>query len=82
MMGTLGELCSYFSISPKRQNKLSEIINEDATNQLTARKMVSLSQTRWVERYLHASNNVNCYLSFEKSLLSSIELFCIESVSC
>lgn len=57
MMGTLSELCSYFSLSPKRQKKLTDIIKEQTLNQQAVTKMVSLSQTRWVERYL--LNNLN-----------------------
>ena len=48
MMGTMVEICLFFSNSPKRQNELEkQIATVDNTR---AKKLVSLCKTRWVAR--------------------------------
>lgn len=49
-METQAEMCSYFNKSPKRQSKLSQIIDETELTDEKRRKLKSLSQTRWVDR--------------------------------
>lgn len=53
MMGVQNELCSFFSLSPKRQRKFTSIIqaNQEAS-ETRKTKIMSLSQTRWVERFV------------------------------
>ena len=46
MMGTMVELCLFFSNSPKRQLELEKHIN--SIEGATAKKLVSLCKTRWV----------------------------------
>ena len=48
MMNTQSELCSFFSVSPKRHSKLVSIIGDNET----VKELCSLSQTRWVERWV------------------------------
>ena len=48
MMGTMVEICLFFSNSPKRQLELEKMIQSgDCT---TAKKLVSLCKTRWIAR--------------------------------
>ena len=49
-MGTMSQVCAFFTLSPKRQQKLTEMIEQESEQKV--RKMVSLSQTRWVERFV------------------------------
>ena len=48
-MGTMVEICLFFSNSPKRQNELEKRIEASAAS-TKARKLVSLCKTRWVAR--------------------------------
>jgi hypothetical protein len=50
VMGTLQELSLFFSLSPKRQRKLEEVIkgSQPDTNKT---KLVDLCRTRWVEKH-------------------------------
>ena len=49
MMGTMVEICLFFSNSPKRQLELEKQIKE-LESDCTATKLVSLCKTRWVAR--------------------------------
>ena len=48
MMGTMVEICLFFSNSPKRQLELEKIIQSGGCT--TAKKLVSLCKTRWIAR--------------------------------
>ncbi len=48
MMGTLDEICLFFSNSPKRQSELAKQIA--IVDSSRAQKLVSLCKTRWVSR--------------------------------
>lgn len=48
MMGTMVEICLFFSNSPKRQLELEK--NIQSTESATAKKLVNLCKTRWVAR--------------------------------
>lgn len=50
-MAVLSEICSFFSASPKRQQKLASTIEEQESETVNRKtKLHSLSRTRWVER--------------------------------
>ena len=48
MMGTMVEICLFFSNSPKRQLELEK--NIASLDDVTAKKLISLCKTRWVAR--------------------------------
>ena len=48
MMGTMVEICLFFSNSPKRQLELEKHIN--SLDCISAKKLLSLCKTRWVAR--------------------------------
>ena len=50
MMATLKELSLFFSLSPKRQRKLEEVIEESQAD-AGKKKLVDLCRTRWVEKH-------------------------------
>jgi hypothetical protein len=52
MMGVQQELCNFFKFSPKRQKQLTTTILRAEITETRKTKLDSLSQTRWVERYV------------------------------
>ena len=67
MMGTMVEICLFFSNSPKRQLELEN--NVKAMPGATAKKLVSLCKTRWVARI----NALEVFLDLFPAVITTLE---------
>ena len=50
MVGTLEQICLFFMFSPKRQQELTQNIEQLSVGEATHKKLVSIYKTHWVAR--------------------------------
>jgi hypothetical protein len=72
MMGTLKQLSLFFSLSPKRQRKLEQVIKETLPDSKKS-KLVDLCRTRWVEKHKALETFSNLYLTVFDTLAQMCE---------
>ncbi|KAL8575955.1 hypothetical protein ACOMHN_027353 [Nucella lapillus] len=72
MMGTLKQLSLFFSLSPKRQCKLEQVIKETLPDSKKS-KLVDLCRARWVEKHKALETFSNLYLTVFDTLAQMCE---------